>query len=222
MTDGIIQKLKEVMIKTIPKKVSIAQKSLFNTWDQFLARFCKVGGVIEATPLCSPNLISQPSISFFIEPSGESTLVGTFDRIEATQYVNGGCFFPATSLPEMNIQEFTSSVGSVMYDKGLIGHVTVDLVTFPNPQDPDGHPLFWAVDISAHITDNASACLFFDILMEGELDPMTGEYEIESTDNTFDEPDKRGGGENDFAAVRKEPRNFMFCNYLHHPGLASI
>lgn len=122
----------------------------------------------------------------------------------------------------MNIQEFTSSVGKVMYDKGLIGHVTVDLVTFPNPQDPDGHPLFWAVDISAHITDNASACLFFDILMEGELDPMTGEYEIESTDNTFDEPDKRGGGENDFAAVRKEPRNFMFCNYLHHPGLASI
>lgn len=119
----------------------------------------------------------------------------------------------------MNIKEFTTSIGDVMYEKGIIGHVTVDLITFPNPQDPVGHPLFWAVDISAHITDNATACLFFDILMEGELDPMTGEYEVESTDNTLDEPDQKG---EDVIAMRKEPRNFMFCNYLHHPGLASI
>lgn len=133
MTDAIMEKLKEVIIKTLPKKVKIAQVSLFNHWEDFLKRFCSVGGVIEATPLCSPNQISQPSISFFIEPSGESTLIGTFDRIEATQYVNGGCFFPATSLPQMNIKTFIDSIGGVMYDKGLIGHVTIDLVTFPNP-----------------------------------------------------------------------------------------
>lgn len=58
MTEGIVKKLKEVMIKTVPNKVSIAQKSLYRTWEDFLQRFCKVGGVIEATPLCSPNLIS--------------------------------------------------------------------------------------------------------------------------------------------------------------------
>lgn len=224
MTEGIVSKLKEVIVKTIPKKVKIAQPSLFPNWESYLERFCNTGGVIEAVPLCSPNQISQPSISFFVEPSGESTLVGTFDRIEATQYVNGGCFFPASSLPQMNISAFINSIGSIMYEKGIIGHVTVDLVTFPNPQDPQGHPLFWAVDLSAQYTDNAVACLFFDILMEGQLDQLTGEYEVDCPDGTYDEiinesqQDKDGG----FLNLRKEPRHFMFCNYLHHPGLATI
>jgi hypothetical protein len=36
----------------------------------------------------------MPSVSFFIEPSGDTKLIGSFDRIEATQFVSGGCFFP--------------------------------------------------------------------------------------------------------------------------------
>jgi hypothetical protein len=66
-----------------------------------------------------------------------------------------------------------------MYEKGMIGHVTVDLISFPNPTDPKANYKFWAVDINTHLSDNATACLFFDILMEGRLDPKTGEYEIE-------------------------------------------
>jgi hypothetical protein len=62
-----------------------------------------------------------------------------------------------------------SSVGMALYDKGVIGHVTIDLVSFPNIEDPSGHPFFWAVDINLEMTDNAAACTFFDILMEGSL-----------------------------------------------------
>lgn len=75
----------------------------------------------------------------------------------------------------------------VLYEKGMIGHVTIDMVSFPNPAEPSGHPLFWAVDINASLTDYASICLFFDILMEGRLDPETGEYEIESLEEGQDE-----------------------------------
>jgi hypothetical protein len=103
MTDAITLKLKEVVVKTLPKKVKIAQPSLYRTWDDYIDRFCQVGGVIEAMPLCSVNHISMPSISFFIEPSGETRIIGSFDRIEATQFVNAGCFFPATSLPAHNV-----------------------------------------------------------------------------------------------------------------------
>ena len=72
------------------------------------------------------------------------------------------------------------SISMVLYEKGIIGHITVDMVSFPNPADPQGHPLFWAIDINSSMSDNASICLFFDILMEGKLDPESGEYEIES------------------------------------------
>ena len=65
-----------------------------------------------------------------------------------------------------------------MYDKGIIGHVSIDLVVFPNPTEPNGDPLFWAIDLNANMTDYAAAVFFFDILMEGELDKETGDYEI--------------------------------------------
>jgi hypothetical protein len=55
----------------------------------------------------------------------------------------------------------------VLYEKGVMGHVTIDLVSFPNPNDPKAHPLFWAVDINCELCENATICSFFDILMEG-------------------------------------------------------
>lgn len=233
MTEAIQKKLEEVLIKLVPKKAKIAQPTLYRTWDMYIKRFCKVGGVIEATPMCSVNQLSMPSVSFFIEPNGETRLIGTFDRIEATQYVNGGCFFPSTSLPAFDLMRLSRSISGQLYDKGLIGHVTVDLVTFPDPNDPSAPSLFWAVDINASLSDYASICLFFDILMEGHLDPETGEYEIEPLDETGSEIPSPGGREKgnqspDAVAKlaagsrRREPRNFLFCNYLHHPGLSTI
>ena len=60
-------------------------------------------------------------------------------------------------------------MGESLYEKGVIGHVTIDLVSFPNIEDPKQHPFFWAVDINCELTDYAAICYFFDILMEGQL-----------------------------------------------------
>jgi hypothetical protein len=68
-----------------------------------MAQFCKVGGVIEAAPLCQPQLVQSPSISFFIEPNGRIDVIGSYDKFAATDYVNAGCFFPQKSLPAMNL-----------------------------------------------------------------------------------------------------------------------
>ena len=62
----------------------MAMASLYRTWEQYMKRFCKVGGVIEATPMCPSSQLSMPSVSFFIEPDGNTQLIGTYDRIEAT------------------------------------------------------------------------------------------------------------------------------------------
>lgn len=105
-----------------------------------------------------------------MEPDGNIELIGSFDRFSGSQFVNSGCFFPQTSLPSIDLTKITNSVGEVLYDNGVIGHVTIDLVSFPNVDDPKAHPFFWAVDISNELTDNAAICYFFDILMEGKLD----------------------------------------------------
>jgi hypothetical protein len=72
------------------------------------------------------------------------------------------------------------SVGTVLYEKGAFGYVSVDLISFPNVENPSAHPFFWAVDITLELTDNASICYFFDMLMEGTLDQQTGEYVVTS------------------------------------------
>ena len=60
-------------------------------------------------------------------------------------------------------------------------------MTFPNKDDPAAHPYFWAVDISCELTDNAAVNIFFDILMEGQLNQQTGQYIISYKKETEDE-----------------------------------
>lgn len=217
MTESIIRKLEEVIRKILPKKAKIAQSSLYTSWDSYINLFCKVGGVIEAAPMCQSSQVQSPSVSFLIEPNGQIEVVGSYDKFAASDFVNAGCFFPQKSLPAMNLKTLCRSVGQVMYDQGIIGHVTVDLVSFPNPNDPKAHPLFWAVDLNQELTDNAAITTFFDILMEGQLQPETGEYQIEVLRDSDDFTRADHGD-----TVLKEPRCFMFCNFLHHPGLSTI
>lgn len=70
-------------------------------------------------------------------------------------------------MPSIDLHKIAGSISEALYNQGTIGHVTVDLVSFPNIEDPTGHPFFWATDINLCLTDNAAVCCFFDILMEG-------------------------------------------------------
>ena len=115
-----------------------------------------------------------------------------------------------------------------------MGHVTIDMVSFPNTDDKDAHPFFWAIDISCELTDNAAVTLFFDILMEGQLNQQTGEYAIsykKPGDEDFVEESERSDGQSaseDGGGIKREkgliiePRQFMFCHFLNHSGLAQI
>jgi hypothetical protein len=65
----------------------------------------------------------------------------------------------------MNMMTLSRSIGEALHSKGIFGHVTIDLVSFPDPTSPQSHPLFWAVDLNCGMTDYSTACMFFDFLM---------------------------------------------------------
>jgi hypothetical protein len=151
-------------------------------------------------------LIASPSVAFLIEPSGDIELIGSCDKFAAKEYINAGCFFPQQSLPNMNMRTLCNSIGAVLFEKGVIGHVTVDLVSFPDPTAPNSHPLFWAIDLNCHMTDYASACYFFDFLMEGQLDQFTGKYTINNSPDEMDsrsQASSRLGGSSDAISPQK-------------------
>ena len=138
MSEEIVNRLQQTLSKVLPKKVKIAQPTLYSGgWEQYITKFCKVGGVIEcAPPLCALNQLNFPSVSFFIEPDGFVKLIGSCDKFSGSEFVNAGCFSPQTSLPQIDLTKICKSVGSALYAKNVLGHVTIDLVSFPNTDDP--------------------------------------------------------------------------------------
>lgn len=69
MTEPVTKRLQEVVARILPKKVKIAQPTLYRNWEEYMEGFCKDGGVIEAAPpLFNVNQVMSPSVSFFIEP----------------------------------------------------------------------------------------------------------------------------------------------------------
>jgi hypothetical protein len=68
----LIEELKPILAKVLPKKAIIAMPTLFKSWAEYMASFCRVGGIIEASPTCLSHQSASPSISFFIEPDGNT------------------------------------------------------------------------------------------------------------------------------------------------------
>ena len=54
MSEEIVTRLRDTLAKVLPKKVRLAQPTLYRDgWEQYIADFCRQGGVIEcAPPLC--------------------------------------------------------------------------------------------------------------------------------------------------------------------------
>lgn len=175
--EDMVESIKPILAKYLPRKAQIAMPSLFKSWAEYMVAFCRVGGIIEAAPTCLSHQMAAPSVSFIVEPDGNTRIIGSMDKFTARTNISAGCFFPQKSLPNMNLMTICKSIGDVLYEKGVIGHCTVDLLAFPDPtsQGPGGtireaHPLFWAVDLNCYMTDYAAACYFFDFLMEGTID----------------------------------------------------
>ena len=194
------------LVSTLHKKVKIAMPSIYSSWRDYVKEFTRVGGVIEACPSAPFNRMQGVKVSFCIYPDGEIKLIGAFDKLESRKYVSSGYLFPQSSLPNMNLQMLAESIGSVLIEKEIIGHVSVDLVAFPDESGKSNHPLFWAVDLDCNLTDSASVMTFFDFLMEGHLDMVTGFYSLNPIIND---------SANSF-------RQFLYLPFIHHPGLGKV
>ena len=177
--DHVLERGMNKVHEELPKRARIVMPSLYTNWTEYMEAFCKVGGVIEAAPNCPPSMVHSPSVSFFIEPDGNVQVLGSYDRFQSKEFVNAGCFFPQTALPNMNLLTISKAIGEALYQKGIIGHITLDLLAFPFPQNPNSHPLFWGIDLNCSLTDYAAVTYFFDFLMEGRLDMATGGYYIQ-------------------------------------------
>lgn len=48
----LVEAIKPIMAKYLPRKALLAMPSLFKSWNEYMAAFTRVGGIIEAAPTC--------------------------------------------------------------------------------------------------------------------------------------------------------------------------
>lgn len=158
---------------------------VYRNYKEYISNFITKGGIIEASPNCPPSQISSTSICFSIDPVGDIKVLGSYDKFFQFDYITAGCFFPQRSVPNINLTAICETVGKTLYKKNVFGYISIDLITFPdpslNPTDEDARQnrLFWAVDLNCYLTSYHASVFFFDFLMNGDLDTVSGAYSIQ-------------------------------------------
>lgn len=111
--------------------------------------------------------------------------------------------FPEKSLPDINLNSISQVLGHTLYEKGVFGYITVDLISFPDPFSAKGsnNVLFWALGLDCYLNHFTSGYFYFDFLMKGKIDPVNGKYHLIAGNNE---------------------RTFFYCPFLYHPGLSNI
>jgi IQ domain-containing protein H len=82
----------------------------------------------------------------------------------------------------MNLEMMSRTIGMSLYNRGVFGYITVDLISFPDPTSSDSHPLFWAVGLDCYLNNYSAACFYFYFLVKGHADSVNGECILEVVD----------------------------------------
>lgn len=74
----------------------------------------------------------------------------------------------------MNLELLCKAVGKVLFKRGIIGYITIDLISFPDNSGQSNHPLFWAIGMDSYHNNYSAACDYFYFLVKGKCDQISG------------------------------------------------
>ena len=66
----------------------------YRGFTDFVGRFIKKGGIIEAHPLCVREQLATASVCFELGPEGEHKIISSFEKINGQPFRSLACHFP--------------------------------------------------------------------------------------------------------------------------------
>ena len=228
ITEELITKMNDIIATMLPHKMRIAMTSVYKNYSAFVKAFIQKGGIIEACPNYPHSQINSAAVDLFIDPLGEVKVVGSYDKFFAQDFVTAGYFFPQKSIKNMNLSILCSTVGQALHKKGVFGYCSIDLIVFPESQvskltkGQKADKIFWAIDLKCYMTNEAALTGFFDFLMNGKMDPISGRYTISKQAPQTLANQMNWEAKTDSAKLQEEKRCFMYCPLFYHPGLSTI
>eukprot|EP01064_Diplonema_japonicum_P026301 TRINITY_DN3771_c0_g1_i1.p1 TRINITY_DN3771_c0_g1~~TRINITY_DN3771_c0_g1_i1.p1 ORF type:complete len:943 (+),score=239.09 TRINITY_DN3771_c0_g1_i1:98-2926(+) len=177
----------------IGKRVKIINQQVYPEWSSFIKAFNANGGVVEAVP---SECISSPVANMYIHPDGSVQLLSVQEQVLSPQYCGMGVSFPQTTVPHAAVRDATLSVGSVCYQKKIMGYASVEYVVFSK----NGQLRMWAVDLELHLTNTSLVHRLFQFATNSRAEPETGLCLSENQENL----------------------HYVYSGLIYHPYIGSL
>ncbi|CAD8077422.1 unnamed protein product [Paramecium primaurelia] len=172
-----INQLAQLLTKKIKKKLHYAFPHLYGGYHEFIMCIVNRGGIIEGSPLSRLSQIHSISYNFKVEPDGQVSILGSYEKIKTNDIQTIASFSPQSFL-NINQEIVCNQIGQKLYSKGLIGYFTIDTIGYQLDNNKQG---FQVIGLDCFLNQYSSASIYFDFLMRGKLNLSTGNYYVEDT-----------------------------------------
>ncbi|XP_018108799.2 IQ domain-containing protein H isoform X2 [Xenopus laevis] len=139
----------------------------YPTWDKFWHALVSCGGVIEGSP--PAESITCLTVDLLISPDGEIQMVSCGDQIHSHSNLQCvGSTVPQCSVPPDILTDMSTCIGEACKACGLLGYLSVELLTFIDPQSLEQQ--IWATDLDVCYSDQLAMTQLLLFLTNGTLD----------------------------------------------------
>lgn len=202
------------------EKLKIATPTVYRTYEDFMGRFIKKGGVIEARPtLSNRETLSYPSVTFCLEPSGEQSIVATYEKILGSPYRSYACSFPQKCMDMKIASNIIRQICESFKLRKIFGYFTIDFVCLDGANEKG----VWPIGIDPFINNYTSSFFLFDLLMRGTFFPDKNIYLVEREDEkseSFSVDTVASEAQQQFESLAE--RTYTFLPHFFNPNLHKL
>lgn len=148
--EASMQRIMEEIPQILSAHAQPLDKTRFCNWKAFLDQFLAEGGVIEGTP--PSDSVTPLTVGLFIDPAGSVTIQYTGDQLYSSPYNVWGITCPQTSVPSEQLAKAVRKVAAACQSRGIMGHLSIDFVTFLHPTTLSQE--LWGIDLDIGYSDH--------------------------------------------------------------------